>query len=233
MIIFSRSRFALAKRYARFSTHEIYLNRAKSNRIRLGYKFYQKIFRRYRSKKTLKINVRKPRIAVKRKTYFGKALEMKQKWSYLIGGSHKSKISRFVRLSYSKTFSSVAVLADRLESRLDVVLAKTSIIPQAWMVKRLIRFGYVCVDGSTVCNTSFQVRLNSHISIGVPIYFLPFFLHLFFYRSESKMIFWPYIGGFELSYRTFSLIKYARVQFSKIAYPFDFDVNYFYRLYPR
>ncbi len=233
MISLSQSRFALTKRYARFSNPELYLNRAKTTKVRLGYKFYQKIFRRYRAKKTLKINVRKPRIAVKRKTYFGRALEIKQKWSYMVGGSSKSKISRFVRLTYSKAFSSVAVLADKLESRLDVVLAKTSIIPYAWIIRSLIRQGYVVVDGATVLSTTFPVRLNSHISVGVPIYFLPLFFRHFCYKSESKIIFWPHISGFELNYRTFSLIKYDRVRLSRIAYPFDFDVNYFYRLYPR
>lgn len=233
MINFNFSRFKLVKRYLRFSNYEIFFGSSRQKQVRLGYKFYQKIFRRYRSKKTLKINVRKPRIAVKRKTYFGKALEMKNKWSYLIGGIHKSKIARFVGLNYSKTHSSAAQLADSVESRLDVILAKTSIAPYSWMVKRLVKAGHVFVDGRSVRNPSFKVLINSRVSFFIPPQLAAYFLITFRNKSSLRLLFWPRISGFEFSRRTLTLIKYKKVLPSEITYPFDFDINYFYRLYPR
>lgn len=233
MISFAVSKFAIAKRYTRYSNYEIYFESSRSKKVRLGYKFYQKIFRRYRSKKILRINVRKPRIAVKRKTYFGRALEIKNKWSYLIGGIHKSKLARFVRLSYSKVFSCAAVLADSLESRLDILLAKTSIVPYSWIVKRFIKAGYIYVNGKPVANPGFRVRLNSRVTIFLPAYLVGFFKDIFKKKIKSRLVFWPGLPGFEISYRTFTLIKYRRVQPTEIVYPFNFDINYFFRLYPR
>jgi len=233
MISFAISKFAIAKRYARYSNYEIYFESNRAKKVRLGYKFYQKIFRKYRTKKTLKINVRKPRIAVKRKTYFGRALEIKNKFSYLIGGIHKSKLARFVRLSYSKVFSCAATLADSLESRLDIILAKTSIVPYSWMVGRFIKAGYVYVNNKRVANPGFRVRVNARVTIQLPAYLAAGFKEVFKKKSGARLIFWPAIPGFELSYRTFSLIKYRLVQPGEIVYPFDFDINYFFRLYPR
>lgn len=233
MVSFAKSKFAIAKRYTRYSNYEIFFEHNRNKKVRLGYKFYQKIFRRYRSKKTLKINVRKPRIAVKRKTYFGRALEIKNKWSYLIGGIHKSKLSRFVRLSYSKVFSCAATLADSLESRLDIILAKSSIVPYSWIVKRFIKAGHVKVNKQKVPNPGFRILVNSHVSILIPYYLTSSFLNIFKKKSENRLIFWPGLPGFELSYRTFSLIKYRKVQPIEIVYPFNFDINYFFRLYPR
>jgi ribosomal protein S4 len=233
MIRFNLSKFALVKRYLRFSNYEVYFPANRQKRVRFGYKFYQKIFRRYRAKKTLKINVRKPRIAVKRKTYFGKALEIKNKWSYLVGGIHKSKLARFVRLHYSKTFASSVIFANALESRVDVVVAKTSLVPYSWMVKRFIKAGHVFVDGRRVRNPAFKVPVNSKMSLTVPPHLAAFFLFVFRQKALLRLLFWPRIAGFEFSRRTFSLIKYRRISFRDIRYPFNFDVNYFYRLYPK
>jgi len=233
MISFKRSRFLLTKRYQRFSTHEIHLRRGKATRIRLGYKFYQKMFRRFRSKRTFKINVRKPRIAVKRKTPFGKALEMKTKWVYLLGGMHKSKIARFVRLQQSKRRSHLAKLADALESRLDVLTAKISLLPYCWMVKQFVKKGYVYVNGYRARQPHFRVRLNTRVSFAIPPHYLGWFMVFFKSRLERRLVFWRRIPGFEFSRRTLSLIKYRAVPVRRVAYPFNFKVSYFFRLYPR
>jgi ribosomal protein S4 len=233
MTIFLHSKFRLAKRYLRFSNYEIYFDEVRRRSIRLGYKFYQKIFRRYRVKKTLKINVRKPRIAIKRKTYFGRALEAKAKWSYLLGGVPKSKLARFVRLAYSKHFSSHVRLADSVESRLDVILAKTGLVPYCWMVKRLIKAGYVFVDNRRVRAPHYKVRVCSRVSIRLPPDLAARFQFYFQEKSRLRLLFWVKLPGFEINWRTFSLIKYAKVQPWQVTYPFNFDINYFFRLYPR
>jgi ribosomal protein S4 len=232
MVSFSKSRFRLLKRYLRFSNFEIYFEKDKTTRVRLGYKFYQKIFRRYRPKRTLKINVRKPRIAIKRKTPFGKALEMKNKWCYLLGGMHKSKLSRFVRLNRSKSRSHLSKLSDAIESRLDVLTAKTSILPQCWMVKQFIKKGYVYVNGRCVRRVHFKVPMNARVSFRIPPAYLAWFVKYYRRKAQLRLLFWPTIPGFEFNRSTLTLIKYREVHPDIVAYPFDFDVSYFYRLYP-
>jgi ribosomal protein S4 len=195
MTIFLHSKFRLAKRYLRFSNYEMYFDEVRRRPIRLGYKFYQKIFRRYRVKKTLKINVRKPRIAVKRKTYFGRALEAKAKWSYLLGGVPKSKLARFVRLTYSKHFSSHVRLSDAVESRLDVILAKTGLVPYCWMVKRLIKAGHVFVDGRCVQSPHFKVQVCSRVSILLPPDIAARFRLYFQEKSRLHLLFLGEVAG--------------------------------------
>ena len=231
MISFNISKFRLVKRYLRFSNFDVYFYQHK--KIRFGYKFYQKIFRRYRSKKTLKINVRKPRIAIKRKTSFGRALEIKNKLSYLLGGVHASKLSRFVRLSYSKTFSCTAKLADSLESRLDVILAKTTLFPVSWMIKRAVKAGFVKVDKKQRNHSHFRIKLNSKVCIRIPPYLAALFKSVFKRKLKINLVFWSFLPGFEFSRKTLTLIKYAKVPAKRSIYPFNFELNYFYRLYPR
>jgi ribosomal protein S4 len=233
MVSFKKSRFRLTKRYLRFSNFELYFRKKKVTKIRLGYKFYQKIFRRYRPKKTLKINVRKPRIAIKRKTPFGKALEMKNKWCYLLGGMHKSKIARFVRLNQSKSRSHLSALADAIESRLDVLTAKTSLLPSCWIVKQFIKKGYVYVDNRCVRRVHFKVPLNARVSFAIPPAYLAWFMRYYRRKAKLRLLFWRVIPGFEFNRATLTLIKYRRVPPRAVAYPFDFDISYFYRLYPR
>jgi len=233
MIIFRTSPFKLVKRYARYSSFEVYFPNKITKKIRYGYKVYQKIFKRYRSRKTLRINVRKPRVAVKRKTYYGKALEIKAKYSYLIGGVHASKLSRFVRLNYSKIFSSARTLASSLESRLDILLAKTNLLPRSWIVKRFIKAGLVLVNNTVIRDIGFVVRRNARVSFRLLVYIMPNFFGSFKQKSRSRVLFWPFISGFEFSRKTFSLVKYDEPHFRRAVYPFNFTVNYFYRLYPR
>jgi ribosomal protein S4 len=233
MAKFLKSRYKLTKRYARYSTYEIYLNEAKNKKVRFGYKVYQKIFKRYRSKKTLRINVRKPRLAVKRKTYFGKAMEMKNKLSYLLGGIHSSKLSRFVRLNYSRIFSSSVAFADALESRLDVVVAKTSLLPYSNMIRPFIKSGNVRVNGKIVKNVGFTLKKHTKFSIRLPLYLYSSAFKFFKSKIRSRLVFWSSPSAIEFSYITFSGIKYAKVRPRDIVYPFNFDINYFYRLYPR
>jgi ribosomal protein S4 len=233
MIIFRTSPFRLVKRYARYSSFEIYFLNKITKKIRYGYKVYQKIFKRYRSKKTLRINVRKPRVAVKRKTYYGKALEIKNKYSYLIGGIHASKLSRFVRLNYSKIFSSARTLTSALESRLDILVAKTNLLPKSWIVKHFIKAGYVSVNGRVIQNVGFVVKKNTRVSFYLSPYIIPKFLSFFKQKSKARVLFWPFIPGFEFNRKTFSMVKYDEPPVGSAVYPFNFTINYFYRLYPR
>jgi len=191
------------------------------------------MFRRYRTKRTFKINVRKPRIAVKRKTPYGKALEMKTKWVYMLGGMHKSKIARFVRLQQSKRRSHLSKLTDALESRLDVLTAKISLLPYGWMVKQFVKKGYVYVNGYRARQPHLSVRTNTRVSFTIPPHYLAWFMVFFKPRLERRLVFWRMIPGFEFSRKTFSLIKYRPVPARKVAYPFNFRISYFFRLYPR
>jgi len=174
-----------------------------------------------------------PRLAVKRKTYYGKAMEMKNKLSYLIGGIHSSKLSRFVRLNYSKVHSSSVAFADSLESRLDIIVAKTSLLPYSSIIRSFIKAGYVTVNGNQVFSVSFTLKRHMRFNIRLPPYLYSGAFNFFKQKIRNKLVFWPAPAGIEFSYRTFSGIKYKTVCPSDSVYPFDFDINYFYRLYPR
>lgn len=229
---FISSRYKLLKRYLRFTNSDVYFSFDKLKRLRLGYKLYQKTFRRFKTRRALRINVRKPRIATRRKTIYGRALEAKQKWSYLIGGLHASKLSRFVRSCKSKVRGHSMALSDALESRLDVLVVKTCLTPNSWDAKALVKRGYVYVNGRCIRRVHFKVPLYAKVSINLPLQFISLFFRRYRTNLYRRFVFWRVIPGFVFSRKTFTLIKYKRITPSMVIYPFDFAAGYFFRLYP-
>jgi len=229
---FITSRFKLLKRYVRFTNPDVYFQFAKLDRLRLGYKLYQKSFKRFKTRRAFRINVRKPRIATRRKTMYGRALEAKQKWSYLIGGLHASKLSRFVRNCRSKVRGHVAALSDSIESRLDVLVVKTCLTPNTWDAKRLVKKGYVSVNGRCIRSVHFKVPLYARVRINLPLQFIRIFIKRYRKRLHRRLFFWRVIPGFTFNRKTFALIKYERIRPKITVYPFDFSTGYFFRLYP-
>jgi ribosomal protein S4 len=228
MAKFFKSKFALTKRYSRFSNICVYFNKKP---VRYGYKLYQKIFKRYKSGQNLRINVRKPRIAVKRKTSFGKAMEIKEKFSYLISGIHSSKLRRYCRLSRSKFFAPGDTFSARIEQRLDIILYRANIFLTPYQSRWFIKSGSVRINGLTVCNPSFKVKVNSNIDLQLIPYAYTNVFSNFTDSLKKRVIFKPepaYIIG---SYRLFRFIINDKAKQSSIFFPFDFNINYFYRLY--
>ena len=228
-----KSKFNLVKKYARFSNTCIYFKRNRNKKIRYGYKVYQKIFKRYRSKKSIRINIRKPRISVKRKTSFGKALEMKEKFTYIIRGLHASKLRKYVHMSKAKHYSPIRELLKKLESRLDIVIYRINLIFNPFFIRSLIKRGYVKVNGNRKKKPNFSVRKNSFVDFVPPIYIYRFLRKKFKEIKRLRIIFKPNPSYAEISYKLFRFIRYTNPTERTVFYPFDFKVYYFFRLYPR
>jgi len=227
------SKFTLVKRYARFSNTCVYLKSNEHKKIRYGYKVYQKIFRRYRSKRALRINVRKPRISVKRKTSYGKALEIKEKFSYMLAGIHSNKLKKYVHLCRTKIYSPLRSLLKMLENRLDVTLYRINLVQSPKILRGLASLGYVSVNGKTKFKPSFSVKSNSYVDLSMPLWIYPTLKKQFKEIVKKKLIFKPQTNYSEISYKLFRLIKFSDPNEKNIFYPFNFKVYYFFRLYPR
>lgn len=228
MAKFFKSIFTLTKRYSRFSNTCIYFS---SKRVRYGYKLYQKVFRRYKSSQSFRINVRKPRMAVRRKTSFGKALEIREKFSYLLGGLHSSKLRRYCRLSRSKFFSPAQTFINILETRLDIILYRSNLFRSPKMARTFIKCGYVCVNDRKVLNPSFRAPVNSFVDFALPNHVYANILDSFRLAISKNLVFRPEPANLSISYKLFRIIVDSRVDVGKVFYPFNFNVNYFYRLY--
>ncbi|HAO08275.1 MAG TPA: hypothetical protein DCQ50_15120 [Chryseobacterium sp.] len=227
------SKFKLIKRYARFSNTCVYLKINQRKKVRYGYKVYQKIFRRYRSRKTIRINVRKPRISIKRKTSFGKALEIKEKFSYLLGGIHSSKLKRYVQLARAKAYSPLRAFLGKLESRLDIIVYRINIIREPQLIKWLIKLGYVRVNGVPKKRTCFSVKKNSYIDIRLPNFIYRRVKKLFKESVKKSLVFKPTAHYSETSYKLFRSIVHSTPSEKNVFYPFNFKAYYFFRLYPK
>jgi ribosomal protein S4 len=227
------SKFSLVKRYARFSNTCVYLKKNEHKKIRYGYKVYQKIFRRYRSRRALRINVRKPRVSVKRKTSYGKALEIKEKFTYLIGGIHANKLKKYVHLCRTKFYSPIRRLILILESRLDITLYRINLVQNPKTIRGLVSLGYVNVNGKEKPRTSFSVKKDSYVDIGMPAWLYPSLKNEFKEIVKKKLIFRPQTNYSEISYKLFRLIRFVDPTEKTIFYPFNFKIYYFFRLYPR
>jgi ribosomal protein S4 len=163
---------------------------------------------------------------------YGRALEAKQKWAYLVGGLHTSKLSRFVRICKSKTSGHLVALSDAVESRLDVLVVKTCLLPDSWRAKAFIKKGYVYVDGRCIRSPHFKVRLGSRTALKLPVHLFRLFRWKYKHKLYRKLMFWRAIPGFVFSRKTFTLIKHTKILPSMVLYPFDFNISYFFRLYP-
>ena len=228
MAKFFKSKFILTKRYSRFSNTCVYFS---NKSIRYGYKLYQKVFKRYKSGQNFRINVRKPRMAVRRKTTFGQALEIREKFSYLLGGLHSSKLRRYCRLSRSKFFSPAQTFMNLLERRLDVILYRSNIFNTPRAARSFIKAGYVRVNNRKTDNPAFRAPVNSIVDIVLPNYSYSYFFSLFKRSIAKNLIFKPEPLNLSISYKLFRIIVDRKVDIKNIFYPFNFNINYFYRLY--
>lgn len=97
------SLYKLIKKYKGYSHVSIFFNNRTSKRIRFGYKFYQKGFKDAKRLKFLKINIRQPRLPVKRKTKYGKILEQRQKLIFMIDSGRRHLFLQYINKLYRGT----------------------------------------------------------------------------------------------------------------------------------
>lgn len=100
------SLYKLIKKYRNYSHVSIFFNNRITKRIRFGYKFYQRGFKDAKRLKFLKINVRQPRLPVKRKTKYGKILEQRQKLMFIMDSGRRHTFLRYMNKLYRGNRSS-------------------------------------------------------------------------------------------------------------------------------
>lgn len=101
------SLYKLIKKYKTYCHVSIFFNARFTKRIRFGYRFYQKTFKDAKRLKFLKINVRQPRLPVRRKTKYGKILEQRQKLIYILDSGRRSAFFRIIQNFYRLRTSSL------------------------------------------------------------------------------------------------------------------------------
>ncbi len=101
-VVFMRriSLFKLIKKIKHYSHISIFFNNRLEKPIRYGYRYIQRAFREPKRLKFLKIQVRQPRLPVRRKTRYGKRLELRQKAIYSINFGRLKKL-----VSYNNSFN--------------------------------------------------------------------------------------------------------------------------------
>lgn len=245
------SKYKLVKRYARFSHILVYLSEDKLKEIRYGYKVYQKLFKRYRIRNnTLRIDVKKPRVMVKRKTKYGKALEIKQKLSFALGGVSAKKFHHYVSMSKTKVRSPLRKMLDFIESRLDMVIYRINLVHAPRYRKKLIKWGFVYVNkqlddepregveyepdpnADPVKNPSFKLKAQSYVDLYIPWYIKQKVEKEFELILKKRIMFQPTTEFLEISYKTLRAIMYKSPNEDNTFYAFDFKPYYFFRLYP-
>lgn len=88
----------------------------------------------------------------------------KQKMRYTYGISEK-QLRRYVDEAVEKSHQPVALLMDRLESRLDNVIYRMGLAKTRRLARQIASHGHVCVNGKKLTIPSHRVRPNDVISV--------------------------------------------------------------------
>jgi small subunit ribosomal protein S4 len=88
----------------------------------------------------------------------------KQKMRFSYGISEK-QLRRYVDEAVEKSHQPVALLVERLESRLDNVVYRLGLAKTRRLARQIVSHGHVCVDGKRLTIPSHRVRVGSVISV--------------------------------------------------------------------
>jgi small subunit ribosomal protein S4 len=88
----------------------------------------------------------------------------KQKMRFTYGISEK-QLRRYVDMAVEKSNQPVALLMDRLESRLDNVIYRMGLAKTRRLARQIASHGHVCVNGKKMTIPSHQVKVNDVISV--------------------------------------------------------------------
>lgn len=180
------SLFKLIKKIRNYSHVSIFFNNRLDKPIRYGYRYVQRAFREPKRLKFLKIQVRQPRLPVKRKTRYGKRLQLRQKAIYML---NFGRLKRLV--AYNNSFNRAGKF-----SRFSNFSALNFFLPNVY----LHTFGFVESPAFNFFTSRFMnrfININSpsnvfaNLSYGefrFPLsgYFFLYVLRTFFYRLFVK-----------------------------------------------
>lgn len=231
-----RPKFSIFKRYRKIFVNSVFLNPRKP--IRYGYRFkQQRLYRRRRiDPEILKINTKFPRLPKKRKTLFAKALEIKQKFSYLLGGFTSKSLSNIMRKSRTGSFvGRNDKITKNFETRLEIYLYKTNFLEPGLPSRFAIKKGYVYVNGKVISEPSFNLSVNDVVEFRPPVSMRLRFLKRIAYLYKNGLLFKLYNSYSIISYKILTSILYRIPKFSKkkIFYPFKYRLGNFLVIYSR
>jgi len=230
-----RPKFSIFKRYRKIFVNSVFLNPKKP--IRYGYRFkQQRLYRRRRiDPEILKINTKFPRLPRKRKTAFGKALEIKQKFVYLLGGFTASTIARILRKNRKGSFigRNDKIVRD-IETRLEIFMYKTNFLEPGLPSRVSIRKGHVIVNGKIVKEPSFKVKVCDVVEYRPPTNIRAKIIKRIIDLYKSGLLFKIYNSYTVTSYKILTSILFKIPKFRhKIFYPFKYRLGNFLVLYSR
>lgn len=88
----------------------------------------------------------------------------KQKMRFTYGLTEK-QLRRYVNEAIEKSHQPVAVLMERLESRLDNVVYRMGLAKTRRLARQIVSHGHICVNGKKMTIPSHKVKVNDVISV--------------------------------------------------------------------
>jgi ribosomal protein S4 len=170
-------------------------------------------------------------LATRRKTFFGKALEFKEKLTYTIGGINSSKLQRYCHLSRAKLYSPQNKLTNFIECRLDISLFKSNLVFDPKLNKFLIQAGAVIVNKQIVDKPYYRLKPGDIVSVAMPLHFYRFLRRRYRERIRRRLLFVPSPSYMEVNYKTLQFTLLRRPLPREVFYPYSYSVGYFFRLY--
>src|SRR5258708_6503453 len=142
------------------------MSRFIGNKNRIARRFGINIFGRSRNPLLHKPNPPGQHGARRRKkSDYGLMLEEKQKLKAVYGMISEKQLINYYHKAATSKRDTATLLAQMLECRLDVVVARLKLAPTIFAAQQLVSHGHILVNGKKVDRRSFQVRPGMEISI--------------------------------------------------------------------
>jgi ribosomal protein S4 len=187
--------------------------------------------RRLDNTKALRIDVKDPKVHVKRKTAFGKIFNMKQKFKFFYG---IFKDYQFKNLYLKTVYKQVKrfkyqSLIGLYESRLDIILYRANFIKSPMECRQWIHNGYVFVNGEvvTICN----IYLSKSDIISVSFYLISKIRSNLLKKISIKTIGYFNIRHLEICFRRFRIVFINRPLFTEVFFPFRVIYSKLFNVY--
>jgi hypothetical protein len=210
------SLYQLAKKNRNHSNISIFFNSRTDKNIRYGYRYVQKAFREPKRLKFLKINVRKPRLPIKRKTRYGKFLQARQKVLYLLNFGRLHKLTKYsIKNNQRGKFSRLSSFSNSSLFDLHTSGHVFSLTENPSFNFFLGRYYNQEVNRYYDVNRSFTWHGFHSFSLPVSGFFYNYTFRVFRIRSLIKL-FYFYVSqkDYFFNFKTFSIYP-----FSKVGYP--------------
>lgn len=221
------SLFKLIKKIRNYSHVSIFFNNRLDKPIRYGYRYIQRAFKEPKRLKFLKIQVRQPRLPVKRKTRYGKRLQLRQKAIYMLNFgrlkrlvSYNNKFNRPGKFSRFSNFSAFNFFLPNvyLHSFGFVESPAFNFFTSRYILKE-ISINSVTKVFSNLSHAAFQFPISGH--------FFLYVVRTFFYRLFVKPIrFFKRDYPFFFSTKLFSFYPFKPTFYYAGAFRKSFDFKF-------